>query len=100
MSRPSFAAVIRFCGGTLLAVGIVGLGGSLADLGLVPTWGRFAAVPLPAAVALVGLGAALRATTMAVSKHSPTEDQRIVRAAALILILATGLTGLTGVAAL
>jgi signal transduction histidine kinase len=90
-----------------LAIAVLGIGalaviGYVTQIGVLHTWHPFSAIAPLTSIALVLLGCGLLALEPIHGPETPalSEEQRIGRAAALALILAAGVTGIAGIAAL
>jgi signal transduction histidine kinase len=100
--RAIAARVARAFSVVILAIGAVGLLGHLFQVVVLYTWHPFGFVSVPTVMAFALLGIGLLAAPCATMDppRVVTEDQRIIRAAALAMILAAGVMGIAGVAAL
>src|SRR6266851_2444130 len=88
--RAAGGRVARVFGVAILVIGALGLLGHFFQVVILYTWYPFGSVALPTATAFVLLGFGLLAVPRATvdPPRVVTEDQRIIRAAALALILA------------
>ncbi len=100
---PAARPLSRALGGAVLGIGALGIVGHALDVVVLYTWYGYGAMALPTGVALAVLGAGLfrAASPRAQSTPEPlTEERRIIHAAMLALLLAGGVTGIAGIAAL
>ena len=89
-------------GGAVLAVGALGLSGYALDVVVLYTWYGFGSMALPSAAGFVLLGGGLLAVAgrRGATAEAHSEERRIIHAATLALLLAAGVTGVAGIAAL
>jgi len=97
---PRMGGLARACSEGVIAIGVLGLIGHALDIAFLYTWYAPGAMAVSTSAALALLGAGLWCAWRAVAARPAGEDGRITRAAAVLLIVAAGGTGIAGIAAL